>query len=295
MGSPGENDGVQPALIALFLVVAAVLIVRAANRDRREYGRFKSLTSSRERRATFARWLAQSFFTFGGLTVAVVYAASSFVPLVLADARAAGAFAWALSLFTGGFATGFAIGASIAVLAVLIVPVFALRRQITELPTVGDIAAILPRSRREIGYGAALALNAGLVEELLFRLAIPALIYGIVGNGLVAFAVASLLFGLLHVYQGIPGVLGATLLGLLFSAVYVLTGSIIVVIVLHAFVDLRSLVLIPIVVQRVHRVTDDYVPAAAPADSPASDSSPPDTPPSDTPPTDEDAASDVLA
>ena len=53
------------------------------------------------------------------------------------------------------------------------------------------------------------------------------------------------------------GVLGATILGLIFSVLYLLTGSIWVVIVVHAFVDLRSLVLLPLVVQNVWRKTGD--------------------------------------
>lgn len=252
----GENDSVQLALLSLLLVISGVLVVRASNRDRRDYRRFKKLKSTRKRQRTFAKWLRESFFLFGGMTCVVLLAAYSFVPLVTQDALASPPFAWIVSILTGGFATGFAIGAGIAVLALLIVPVILLRKHLQEVPTVGDIAALLPRTRGELIYGAGLAINAGVVEELLFRLGLPALIFGIFGNGLIAFGVASLLFGLLHIYQGLPGVLGATLLGILFSVVYLLTGSIVVVIVLHAVIDLRALVLIPLVrgVWRVHQV-----------------------------------------
>ena len=93
-----------------------------------------------------------------------------------------------------------------------------------------------------------LSLNAGVIEELLFRLGMPALLFGITGNGLLAFVAASVLFGLLHIYQKVWGVIGATLLGLLFSLVYLLTGSIWIVMIVHALIDLRSLVLIPLLV-----------------------------------------------
>jgi membrane protease YdiL (CAAX protease family) len=72
----------------------------------------------------------------------------------------------------------------------------------------------------------------------------------------VAFTLAAVLFGLLHLYQKFWGVLGATILGLAFSVVYLLSNSIVVVIVIHALVDLRSLVLIPLVVQRVWNVRE---------------------------------------
>jgi membrane protease YdiL (CAAX protease family) len=42
--------------------------------------------------------------------------------------------------------------------------------------------------------------------------------------------------------------------------VYLLTGSIWVVIIVHALVDLRSLVLLPIVVQRVWHKKEDAAP-----------------------------------
>jgi membrane protease YdiL (CAAX protease family) len=58
---------------------------------------------------------------------------------------------------------------------------------------------------------------------------------------------------MLHLYQGPLGILFAALLGVVFAALYVLTGSIAAPIVLHALVDLRTLVLIPVVVGGVWR------------------------------------------
>jgi membrane protease YdiL (CAAX protease family) len=74
----------------------------------------------------------------------------------------------------------------------------------------------------------------------------PALIFGIVRNGPAAFLVAALVFGVLHVYQRWTGVLFATLLGFVLSALYVVTGLIVVPILVHVLIDLRSLVLIPV-------------------------------------------------
>ena len=53
----------------------------------------------------------------------------------------------------------------------------------------------------------------------------------------------------------------AFLLGLLFTALYVLSGTILVPIVLHALIDLRSLVLIPVVLGGAGKAD---VPAGAP-------------------------------
>jgi membrane protease YdiL (CAAX protease family) len=82
----------------------------------------------------------------------------------------------------------------------------------------------------------------------------PALLFGILGLGPLSFAIAAVLFGMLHLYQGPLGILFAALLGLVFAALYVLTGSIDAPIVLHALVDLRTMVLIPVVVGGVWRL-----------------------------------------
>ena len=75
------------------------------------------------------------------------------------------------------------------------------------------------------------------MEELLFRLALPALLFGVLGGipgaGPLAFGIAALLFGALHLYQGPLGILFAFILGLLFTALYIVTGSILAPIALH--------------------------------------------------------------
>jgi uncharacterized protein len=251
---------VQFALLALFLVVAVLLVVRAAHRDRHDYRRFKRLKTTRERQVVFAKWLRESFLIFGGLAVALLLASWNYIPAASRSALAWPPLAWLHAHLGGDFGIGLGVGLAIAGLVVLVLPVILLRRQLSEVPAIGDIGSLLPRTRGEVKYGVGLSLNAGVVEELLFRLGMPALLFGITGNGALSFLIASLLFGLLHIYQKVWGVLGATVLGLAFSVLYLLSGSIWVVMLVHALIDLRSLVLIPLVVQKVWRKTTD-VPA----------------------------------
>jgi uncharacterized protein len=129
----------------------------------------------------------------------------------------------------------------------MVLPILLLRTKLDEIPAVGDIRALLPRNRGELPYGAGLALTAGVVEELLFRLALPALLFGVFGSAPLAFLIAALVFGLLHIYQGPQGIAFAFVLGLVFTALYLLSGTILVPIVFHALIDLRSLILIPVV------------------------------------------------
>jgi membrane protease YdiL (CAAX protease family) len=120
------------------------------------------------------------------------------------------------------------------------------------VPTIGDIHALLPRNRAELKFGWALSINAGVVEELLFRLAMPALIFAVVGDALVAISVSLVVFGALHAYQGVGGVIGSFVIGVVLMAVFLATGTILWPILVHAVFDLRSLVLIPVVVYQVH-------------------------------------------
>jgi membrane protease YdiL (CAAX protease family) len=254
---------VQLALLAVFLLAAVLLIVRAANRERRDYRRFKRLRTTRERQLVFGKWLRESLLINGGIAAAVLLASWNLIGPASRSALTSPPVHWLHANLSGGLGLGLAIGAAIAVAAVLVVPMFLLRRHVNELPAIGDVGALLPRTRGELKYGVGLSINAGVVEELLFRLGMPALLFGITGNGVLAFVIASVLFGLLHIYQKVWGVLGATILGLLFSVLYLLTGSIWVVIVVHAAVDLRSLVLLPLVVQNVwNKLTDAPAPGA---------------------------------
>ena len=244
------------ALLALLLVVLGLLAWRAVTRGRGPYRRFKKLTSTRARRRVYARWLLESVLVMGGLTSAVLLAAWAYVPLVLRSTQE-----WApIAMLRDFLGTPPGVIVSVVVLVVvaaaLIAPVLLLRGGVEGvegvgldgIPAVGDIRALLPRERGELKYGLGLGLQAGLFEELLFRLAMPALLFGIVGNGPLAFGLACLVFGMLHLYQGASGILVSTVLGVVFAALYVVSGSIVAPIVLHALVDLRSLVLIPIVV-----------------------------------------------
>jgi len=241
-----ENGTVLPSLALLGLVVG-VLLWRAFTRERRELGRFKRLRSTIARQKVYRRWVIEGVISLGGLSLATVLGAWPQIELLLTDAQSWAPIAATRSFLAEPAGILVAVGAGVVVVAALIVPVVALRNSVDEPPTIGDIRALLPRTRGEVPYGAALSLNAGVFEETLFRLGLPALVFAVTGDALIAFAGATLLFGLLHAYQGPIGVLASTVLGAVFVALYLVSGTIWVPIVLHAIIDLRSMVLIPIV------------------------------------------------
>ena len=94
------------------------------------------------------------------------------------------------------------------------------------------IKAIVPQSRREL-YLVLLAMApVVLLEELLFR----SLLLGGLAPILpapVLMVASALLFGWLHVPQGVWGVAGATLAGLLFGWLFITQGSLLAPLVAH--------------------------------------------------------------
>ncbi|MEM9558219.1 MAG: CPBP family intramembrane glutamic endopeptidase [Acidobacteriota bacterium] len=98
---------------------------------------------------------------------------------------------------------------------------------------------LVPRRPAERRLFGAVAVTAGITEEILYRgfllwLLAPHL--GVVGGA----ALAVVLFGLLHSYQGGVGVLRTTLAGTLLMAFYLLGGALWAPILLHATIDLVS-------------------------------------------------------
>ncbi|ASU86401.1 hypothetical protein CDO52_23520 [Nocardiopsis gilva YIM 90087] len=115
--------------------------------------------------------------------------------------------------------------------------------QLPATPTPGAevIEALTPHTAAERRLAAALAVTAGVGEELLYRGLFIAL--G-VSFGLPVWAAAIIscvLFAIAHLYQGWWGLVGPGLVGVLFTVVYLGTGSLIIPILLHILIDVRGL------------------------------------------------------
>lgn len=245
----------RPILWLALVLLLVLLVVRSVRKDRREYQRFKRYRTTLKRQAMFRRWLLSAFLSFGGLSVAILLLAGAFVAPLLQQLTQ-----WPVLREIRGFAsheTGYFVAIVVAVVVALtvltIVGILAARKE-PEITTVGDIHAMLPRNRQELVLGGVMSINAGVVEELLFRLALPALLFGATGSAVAAVLGSVLLFGALHVYQGVAGIIGTTIIGALMLALYVISGSIVAPIVAHAAFDLRSLVLLPMAIYGAHHI-----------------------------------------
>ncbi len=251
----------RPLLWVALVALVAALVIRAIRRDRREYQVFKAYTATVDRQRMLRKWLLESFLQLGGLSVVILLLAGFAVRPLLFSMQEWPFVEFLRSVVSPGLAWGFAVGALIGLALLTVVGARAARKE-KQLATLGDITAMLPRNRQELVLGGVLSLNAGLVEEALFRLAVPALVFGASGSAIAAVVVSLLLFGALHAYQGVTGIVATTIVGALMMLLYAVSGTIVVPMVVHALFDLRSLVVIPMAVNGVHRLSGD---PAAPA------------------------------
>lgn len=119
-------------------------------------------------------------------------------------------------------------------------------RKGVSMPGQTVFSALVPRDRTERWYALALAISAGVCEEILYRGVLIAVGVHVFGLPLaVAAGLALALFTIGHLYQGPRGMIMVTLAGLGFTLLYLRTGSLVPVILLHILVDVRALLLNP--------------------------------------------------
>jgi membrane protease YdiL (CAAX protease family) len=226
--------------VVVLVAVAAVLALYVRH-DVREYARFRALTSTDDRVRSYRRWCLQGPLLFGGTALLALAAAGRPVEAPLERAASSDLVTSVRDALSPGLVAAFAT----AVVVGSVVGAVAARRG-SGPATVGDVEPLLPRNRVELPWGGLLSVTAGVFEELAFRLALPALVLAVTGSVVAAFVGPTVLFGLLHAYQGVGGVVGTTVLGALMVVVYLATGQLWVAIVLHVLLDLRALVLAPV-------------------------------------------------
>lgn len=101
------------------------------------------------------------------------------------------------------------------------------------------LAELLPRTRRERRIFALLSLAAGTGEELAYRgysITMLAPVTGL-GNAVIG---TTLVFGIMHAYQGWFGVVRTTAMGAILAGTFVLSGSLWPCMIAHTAIDLLA-------------------------------------------------------
>jgi membrane protease YdiL (CAAX protease family) len=108
------------------------------------------------------------------------------------------------------------------------------------------LSFILPLTGEERIWWIFVSLTAGICEEILYRGFLIHYFFAVpfhVGL-LLAVITSSMIFGAAHLYQGLAGVISTAILGLIFSAIFLTTGTLLVPMILHALIDLRVLLIL---------------------------------------------------
>ena len=124
-----------------------------------------------------------------------------------------------------------------ATAAALVLGLHALRRR-AGIPESPLLEELIPRTPREKRVFAALSLAAGVGEEVAFRGYALGAFTLVLGWEWGAAVFTSVLFGLLHAYQGPLGMARTALLGFLLAASLLLSGSLWPAIAAHVALDL---------------------------------------------------------
>jgi membrane protease YdiL (CAAX protease family) len=138
-----------------------------------------------------------------------------------------------------GFVVAVALALAAPVVLMRLVPEYRRRN----LKGLEKVSALMPVTNRERWLWAALAVTAGICEEVVFRGFLTLyLSHNLPGLHPVAIAaIAGVLFGLGHAYQGWKAALGLCAVGIGLGVIYWQAESLVPVIAIHALMDLRIL------------------------------------------------------
>jgi len=240
----------------LLLVVSVGVLGWFVHSDASAYSAFSGATDTAGRQRYYRGWVLKSFLGFFGTSVvsllilrqlpSLTTLPAEFIPL----AARLGAEMPTTGLLDKSFLIGFAIAATVVG---ILAGVLLAKRLKTSHATLGDVEPLIPRNGAETGWATLLSINAGLSEECFFRLLLPLLLVSLLHHPLLAFAVATVLFGLVHLSHGVVGSVMTMLLGVVMAGLYLWTGNLWMAMAAHAGLDLLALVVRPTFMRVLHR------------------------------------------
>ncbi len=213
------------AAFVLFLLVGFPLW------DRRETARLKALPSPATRIRSYRKTIAWLWLATVFVVVTTPWAALLTPPPAT----------WVPASLRGGLGWGLLASLSAGILGPALLASRSPKFLDAHLRQLGPLAFFLPQSATERAWFAAVSVSAGVCEELIFRgfliqyFAHPPLHF----PAWLAVVAAAVVFGVDHGYQGVGGILTTMVLALIFALLFILTGHLWVVMVLHATIDLR--------------------------------------------------------
>jgi membrane protease YdiL (CAAX protease family) len=234
------------------LTVALAICLYSGISGKIQYREFKQAKTTPQRIKFFRRWIIEPWFSFGLFSVVALLllekAEFLYKPIV---GSGFSSFIPASVRQDPGGTSAFFIGLAMGVVILIIRVVLRARKTMqSKLKGTEKFNALLPQNSRERPLSLALAVSAGVNEELFFRAALPLILFVVLDNKALALAISVIIFGLVHFYQGWKGVLVTGIMGWVLLKVFLFSGNILVPMAVHSFIDIMSLVLIPLLAEK---------------------------------------------
>jgi membrane protease YdiL (CAAX protease family) len=210
----------RPSTLAVFAMLAVVLVAIPVAALLR--ARFDDPDRAQERRVKHARY-ARTLLILWGITALALYALRLY-GLGPADVGVRAPYApWEY-------------------IAGLIVPAMFILvsggRENISADYLRKVGRVIPIDASDWIWFVPLSVTAGVCEEFLYRGYALTQIASLTGSVGIGVLLSSAAFGLAHVYQGRLGVIGTTITGALYAAVFLLTGSVVPCMIGHFAQDI---------------------------------------------------------
>jgi uncharacterized protein len=232
-----ESMIVVQHLLVIFLVVVTPLW------DWYEIPRLKASTDPRRKVKFYAKIMAASWVC---AAVAVMTAGVASVSNIR---TVPGEISWLDAGSRGGVVMkGITAG---MLIAIMLPALLALRRENIRAKAgkaAKRLAFLLPSTRDERAWWWAVCITAGICEETVYRGFLLHYFHTLPFHLSLTWALvaSSLIFGIGHLYQGVGGGVQTAVIGFVFGVMFVMTGSLVLPIVVHAVMDLRVLAMLPV-------------------------------------------------
>jgi len=223
-------------------VLVVILVVVFPLWDHYEIPRLKASTDPGKRVRLYKKIIAAEWICALTALLAV-----GFTALMTIRIRP-GEIAW---LAKGSRGSAFMTGMVSTIVVVLLLPailaIWSEKVRVKAAKAAKSLSYLLPWTPQERLWWWPVCITAGVCEEVLYRGFLLHYFHTAPFHLTLtrALIVASVIFGIGHLYQGIKGALATAILGFALAVVFVLTGSLLIPMVAHALVDLRVLLMIP--------------------------------------------------
>ena len=223
-------------VLVLFLIVGMPLW------DWYEIPRLKASTDPRKKVRYYRKIVAALW------TCAVVAALAIGVVTAFVFHHATGEIAWLDAGSRGRvIVEGIGAGMLIAIFLPLVLALRSDKIRATAGRAAKKLAFLLPSTGEERRWWWLVCITAGVCEEFVYRGFLLHYLHGLPFHLSLtwALAVSSVIFGIGHLYQGVASAVQTVVAGFVFGCLFLITGSLLVPMVVHAVVDLRALALLP--------------------------------------------------